>query len=271
MDEAPPPGQTAGRPGQADGSPGDGSRLPVLQSALDALWLVQLHAGALVRTGWLPALVLALCTFGGFLLTGGSEAEEPVAPTFGLSLLIFTLMMISIAAEIALLVRWYRALMLPHIPDQGLRLGRRELRVLAAMVGMAICAVAPIALVTVLLAAAGRMEDQQAAALPLLLAFVLGAWIYCRLMLMPALAALDAGGPLLIGSWRIMRGYALRAFAITLLASLPVVAVGLLGLALDGAAELLLELAVALLRTALLVAVSTVVMHRIAPIVDPVY
>ena len=255
---------------QADGSPG-GSRLPVLQSTLDALWLVKAQAGTLLRTGWLPALVLALCSFAGYALTGDPDAEAPVAPSFPVSLLIFALMMISIAAEVALLVRWYRALLLPHIPDQGLRLGRRELRVLVATVGMALSALAPLAVVTLLLAAAGKVEDPQAAALPLVLAAVLSLWIYSRLMLMPALAALDAGGPLLSGSWRIMRGYALRAFAITLLASVPLVVVALLGFSATGATGLLVELVLALLRTVLMVAVSAVVMHRIAPVVDPVY
>ena len=255
---------------QADGSPG-GTPLPVLQSTLDALWLVKERAGTLLRTGWLPALVLTLCSFAAYALTGDPEAEAPVPPSLPVSLLIFALTMISFAAEIALLVRWYRALMLPHIPDQGLRLGRRELRVLVATFGMALCAAAPIALVIVLLVAAGKVDDRQAAALPVLLAGVLSLWIYSRLMLMPALAALDAGGALLPGSWRIMRGYALRAFAISLLASLPLVVVALLGFSATGAAGLLVELVLALLRTVLMVAVSAVVMHRIAPVVDPVY
>lgn len=265
MEEAPNPEQA---------TPNGASRLPVFQSVLDTFWLLRAQAPALMRTGWLPFLVLSLCAFAVYFLKGepdaGDAGAESVAPSFATSLLIFTLTAISIAADMALLVRWYRTLMLPRIPDQGLRLGRRELRVLLAMVGVAICALGPMAVVTLLLSVAGKTEDP-AAALPLLLSATLSLWIYCRLMLVPALAALDAGGPLLAGSWRIMRGYALRAFAITALASIPLLAVGVLGLAVEGAAGLLVDLLVELLRTLLLVAVSTVVMHRIAPIVDPVY
>jgi hypothetical protein len=165
---------------------------------------------------------LGLSTFCLYALERLKDSSDDLSPEMGF--LFILLVMAHLAALNGFLVKWTRWLLLGEMPVGRAIFGwgRREWRALLATFLAGLPLIPPI-LILAYAIALSAMNQESAATWGFVLPFVLvlGVFLWLRLSLAPALAALDASGNSLAASWRLTRKRTGRLLAIMILSILP--------------------------------------------------
>jgi len=214
------------------------NRIPVFQTVSRTYGFLLGDIATILQVTWLPMLVVAVLNF----YVGGASMDEAIAAkgepgmsqTAGASYLVGFL---ALLANVMVLVALLRVVMFGHRPGNApfyLWFGMTEARLVLTYILLTIAAIAGVVGGGILLGLLGAASSGAGAASPVvgvLSMALIGAilWVFLKLVIVPAVVVAENN----LGverAWELMRGNALRMFAILVMVYIPFGAVALLGM-----------------------------------------